>query len=562
VGGKRHDELGRRRFMRVAGGAAAGVVVAGGGPFGAMTTSASAAPLPPLPDQLTGGVISAPRARTIIPHAAQPVDPRAVEGSLPTALPFEFRTSNYRIAKNLPEALRPWRDRPTAWADVSPRARNIYLDASGVIMFRSDWSAAGYDHPVAQIQFALGCVSSYRTEKDPARKALFLERAKAQAERLIEKRVEARGAWYFPYPFDFTHAAHSGIVLEAPWYSGMAQGEALSLFTQLSQLAAGITAKERTLYRAAAAGAFASLLRGDDGTPWVVNTDSEGYLWIQEYPIDAPGTSDYTYNGMIFAMLGLWDYVHATGDKLAAKLYDGALTTIHDHFPRLRNDHWYSFYCDTHRVPAPTYHQHHIELFLQLYAQTGNAAFAHQHDVLLDDFPPFGLRAGAVASFAAGTHTLYRFDTLGASGRHGWSPSKNDRQLAVKRVTLAHAARIPVNVRRRIMGRGVYYRINSGTYAGWWVGEVPPKVFLRGEHVGTTYSPRRTAAFPANTAITCVRYGPDGATGAVKTVQFARTSHASFDRRAVVNGRIMVRITAGGLAGYWAPTAQVRTDGH
>ncbi|MFH0175736.1 hypothetical protein ACIA6D_27565 [Streptomyces cacaoi] len=53
---------------------------------------------------------------------------------------------------------------------------------------------------MGQIQFGLGCITSYRVETDPT-----------------------RGAWYFPYPFDFTHAEHSGVVYKAPWYSGMAR---------------------------------------------------------------------------------------------------------------------------------------------------------------------------------------------------------------------------------------------------------------------------------------------------------------------------------------------------
>ncbi|MFF7205957.1 D-glucuronyl C5-epimerase family protein [Streptomyces sp. NPDC008141] len=586
MAGKRRADIGRRRFIRVAGGTVAGAAVAGGGTFTAMATGvfepsptdplqgmprslalslpvtpgSTEPPLPPLPDQLAEGTISRPGARTSIPYADKPVEPRTARDNVPTVLPFEFKADGFRCVTDLPEALRPWRDRPTTWANVSPDNEHTYLDSKGVIQYRPSKTAAGYDQPVTQIQFGLGCITSYRVERDAARKALFLKRAKAQAGRLIEKRVEARGAWYFPYPFNFAHAAHGGITYRAPWYSGMAQGEAISLFTQLAQLD-GVTEQERTLYKAAADGAFASLLRADDGKPWAVNKDKNGYLWIQEYPMDAPGVSDYTYNGMIFAMFGLWDYFQATGNPLAEKLYDGSLTTMRAHFPRLRNTRWYSYYCNTHRIPSPTYHQHHINLLRQLHWQTGSPSIAHQHDQLIDDFPAYILKAGAVAAFAAGTHTLYKLDTLGADKSFGWSASKADKQLATKKVTFAKATQAPVNVRRRIQGRGIYYRINAGAYAGWWIGEAYPKVFLRGEYVSTTYRPLRTATFPANVEVTCVKFGTNGTTGTMKTVKFTKPSNAPFDRRAVVNGRPMVRITAGGLAGYWAPVAQVLTDG-
>ncbi|MET7618189.1 D-glucuronyl C5-epimerase family protein [Streptomyces sp. NPDC005408] len=580
---KRRADIGRRRFIRVAGGTIAGAAVAGGGAIPAMAvetlapagpgpypgmphslvlslpTGGTDVPVPPLPDQLAEGTISPPSARMQIPYADEPVNPKAVEDSVPTTLPFEFKTSQFTMATDLPEAMRPWRDRATTWVNVTPDTEHTYLDAQGVIMYRPSRTEAGYNQPVTQCQFGLGCITSYRTETDPARKALFLDRAKAQAQRLIDTRVESRGAWYFPYPFNFTHDAHSGIVYTAPWYSGMAQGEAISLFTQLSQLD-GITEEEHTLYKAAADGAFASLLRADDGTPWAVNKDSDGYLWIQEYPIDAPGTSDYTYNGMVFAMFGLWDYFQATGNPLAEQLYDGSLTTIRDHFPRLRNTRWYSFYRDTHRIPAPTYHQHHINLLRQLHWQTGSPTIANRHDILLDDFPP-PVPASLVIAFAEGTHTLYQFDTLGETQNYGWSAAKDDTQLGVKEVTFTRATQGPANVRRRIKGRGVYYRINAGAYAGWWVGEYFPKVFLRGEYCTTIYSPNRTATFPANVAVTCYKFGSDGSVGTSTTVTFANNSNAPFDRRAFVNGRPMVQITAGGLTGYWVPCADIIVDG-
>ncbi|WP_327187876.1 D-glucuronyl C5-epimerase family protein [Streptomyces sp. NBC_01334] len=125
-------------------------------------------------------------------------------------------------------------------------------------------------------------------------------------------------------------------------------------------------AKTCPQYLAAADGAFASLLRADDAKPWVVNKDSAGYFWIQKYPIDAPGTSDYTFNGMIFALFGVWDYYQHTHNELALKLWDGGLTTIANYYPRLRNTRWLSFYCNTHRIAPLSYHHHHLDLFMQL----------------------------------------------------------------------------------------------------------------------------------------------------------------------------------------------------
>ena len=462
--------------------------------------------------------------------------------------------AGYRLATDLPESMLPWRDRPVAWANASLTTGTYHLNSAGVYLYYPGGGATGYDHPVGQAQFGLGCIASYRTETDPARKALFLTRARAQADRLIARRFEARGGWWFPYGFDFTHTVHSGVSYTAPWYSGMAQGEALSLFVQLSELEA-LTIDEQGVYLAAAEGALASLQVVDDGYPWAVNVDSAGYLWIQEYPGAEPGSGDYTYNGMVYAMFGLYDYACATGSGPAADLYDACATTIARYFPLLRNPKWCSFYCQTHRIPAYTYHQHHIELFSQLAWQTGSPDFADHVDRLVDDYP--APVSGTVA-FEAGSHLLYRFDTA-ASG--AWVSTKGDALLEQKSISFSQDTQAPASMRRRIQGRGIYYLISAGAYAGWWVGESWSKAYLLGTYLATLYRPTRTVTFPGGSIpVDTYRVAADGTVTSIKTVSFEAPSNAPTDRRAIVNGRAMFQITAGGLTGYWVPASAVTVD--
>ncbi|MEU9271912.1 D-glucuronyl C5-epimerase family protein [Streptomyces sp. NPDC048251] len=516
-------------------------------------TGGETIPVPPLPDPLEGGSVSAPSPGTRIPYTGG----TPTETDVPTTLPFEFQKAGYEIDPDLPEARRPWRNRATTWANANLSSGDYHLNSDGVYMkFTSDGKS--YDHPVGQIQFGLGCITSYRVETDPIRKDTFLKRARAQADRLIAKRVETRGAWYFPYPFDFTHAEHSGVVYKAPWYSGMAQGEAISLFAQLAALEDGLSADDRALYRTAADGAFASLLRADNTNPWVVNKDKAGYLWIQEYPFKTAGTGDYTYNGMIFAMFGIWDYFQLTGNELAAQLYDGACTTIARYFTLLRNPRWFSYYCQTHRIPANTYHHHHITLWQQLNWQTNSSVFAHQLDMLIEDVPP-GVKIGSVIAIAAGTHTLFKLDTKTDGS---WVKAKADKILSSKKVVFARATQAPIDVRRRIQGAGVWYRISAGAYKGYWIGEAYPKAFLRGEHITVTYKVPRTLTVAANASAEAISFGTNGVAGTLKTLKYSSPHTLQFDRRAVVNGRSMVQVTSEELAGYWIPANQVTTDGH
>jgi hypothetical protein len=470
------------------------------------------------------------------------------------ALPL-YNQTGYQLATDLPDSMRPWRDRPTAWANVSPTTGPYHLNAAGEYLYYPDGGTVGFDHPVGQAQFGLGCIASYRTETDPARKTLFLTRARAQAERLIDRHTENRGAWWFGYGFDFTHTVHSGVDYTAPWYSGMAQGEVLSLFVQLAELD-DVCDEERATYLAAADAAFASLQVIDDGYPWAVNVNDTGYVWIQEYPGAQTGTGDYTYNGMIFAMFGLYDYACATGSQTAADLYDGCATTIARYFPLLRNVRWHSFYCQTHRIPAPTYHQHHINLFRQLHWQTGSPDFADHTDRLVDDYPAPGV-SGTI-TFESGSHTLYRFDTA-ANG--AWAAPKVDALLEQKTVTFSQDTAAPASMRRRIQDRGIYYLISAGAYTGWWVGESWSRAYLRGIHLATLYRPDRTVTFPGGSVpVDTYKVAADGTVTSVKTVSFASPSNAPADRRAIVNGRPMFQITAGGLTGYWVPASAVTIE--
>jgi hypothetical protein len=468
-----------------------------------------------------------------------------------------MQQAGYQIVTDLPEEMRPWRDRPVPWDSASPDSGIYHLDSAGVYLYYPDASSPGLDHPVGQAQFGLGCLASYRTEADSARKAVFLARARTQADRLISQRTEARGAWWYGYPWAFTHTVHTGVSYEPPWYSGMAQGEALSLLVQLAGVDE-VPCADRAAYQAAASCTFASLTLLDDGYPWVTNLDADSYWWIQEYPANPQGTgiSDYTFNGMVFSLFGIYDYAVATGSTDAAALYDAGVTTISKYFPLLRNPQWWSYYCRTHRILAPTYHQHHIELFAQLGWQTGSPDLADHADRLVDDCPAAGV-AGTV-HFAAGSHTFYRFDTA-ASG--AWVEALADAQLAQQTVSFAHDTSAPASMRRRIQGRGIYYLISAGPYAGWWVGENWQTTYLAGVYLPTVYRPGRTLTFPGGSVpVDCYQITSDGSVTDTKTVSFASPSNAPADRRAIVNGRPCYLIAAGGLTGYWVPASSVSAD--
>ncbi len=449
------------------------------------------------------------------------------------AADWEFQMGGYRPT-SVPDLYQPWRSQTVPRVDTGVR------DAAGVRKFT--WNGKTYDHPVGQAQYGLQNLNTYRRTND----VFYLNRALLQANRLIATKQEFNGGWYYPYMFDWASAgAHTGLVQRAPWYSGMAQGEATGFFAQLAQVAR-LSDAQRATYRDAADKTFVTLTIGPGAVPWVVHTDAEGYLWLEEYPQEPETDSDFTYNGHLFATLGVWDYAMLTGSAVAADIFDGALTTAVRHFRSVRNAGWYSDYCVQHDMPHRNYHVVHINLMLQMHWLSGRHEPAAISDALVADYPPWALSGQVI--FAGTKHTFYKFTSTG-----GVSSTKT---LKFTRRTGANT-----DLRVRIQGRGIYYRITNGAAAGWYVPEAFGLAGLKGQYLAADYRPARRAIFPAGRQFSAYRFDAAGNRTGAKTSTFAKDSMAPFDRRAVINGRTYVRISAGGFTDFWIPPTVLRLDG-
>src|SRR5204863_5048712 len=190
--------------------------------------------------------------------------------------------------------------------------------------------------------FAFALMTSITVTGD----ARYLARASPHEDRLLLRAIDSIGAIYFPYPFYWSRGPND--VMKPPWYSGMAQGQALTVFVRLYELTHGAK------YRNAAALTFNSFLNLKSATlPWVTLVDSNGYLWFDEYPKAIP---DWTYNGFAFATYGVYEYYRLTQSPGALRLLRGAITTEISWLPRFRVPGWISYYCLTHHSQEWFYH--------------------------------------------------------------------------------------------------------------------------------------------------------------------------------------------------------------
>jgi hypothetical protein len=228
---------------------------------------------------------------------------------------------------------------------------------------------------VLTAQAGLEWLACYRETDDP----WYYEHAIAAGHHLVDMSHDYDGAMFFPYEFDYRLHSNSSNVMSAPWYSGMAQGQVLSLFSRLGALTS------EPEWEAAAAATLKSFdyVRGEV-EPWIVDIDDNA-LWIEEYP--APGEL-HVLNGFMFAMFGLYDYYAWRGDAQAQKLFLQSLHTLRLNVERFREPGGLSAYCLERRVHSNYYHGVHIGQLHAITRMTADPYFASVADLFAVDSRP------------------------------------------------------------------------------------------------------------------------------------------------------------------------------
>jgi len=448
--------------------------------------------------------------------------------SLSAASPSDlgsFTVSNDNLQLQVVPSLRPY-----AHNGVSPLGTGT-RDSTGVPMFKIGTKL--YDHPVRQAQDGILALESYRASKDPK----YLAQARLDAQRLFDRRVVRQGAYFYPYPFDFALHGAAANTIRAPWYSGMAQGLALSLFSRLADVTGSAA------WRWDASATFNSLLLppvpANPRLPFVSWVDSGQHLWIDEYAQLPLSKADRTFNGHIFAAYGVWDYYFSTRDARAVQIFRGALSNMRYQVTRgWRTSFWISRYCLTHGPQDSKYHGIHTRQLNLLHTITRGSSWAVWSDLFRDDYPVSAM-TGSVR-FPAGTHLGYTFDAAG-------------RPLTSRAITLRSRSSAPTSERARIKGRAYYYLITAGSLKGYRVQE-RATVYRPGLILLTGYATSRLAVFAPGTH-TGWSMTSSGLRAGSRTISLARPSSASFDRSGWIDGASYVRIINGTLAGRWVPTA-------
>lgn len=457
--------------------------------------------------------------RAVVPALAVPGRTTRVPGSALRA---------FRIGLDVPARVAVSR-RPYAAAGVTDlTSANRPHDAKGIVMY----SRGGrlHNHPVVQASHILAWASSYRNGGGVA----YRDQAVKHGERILSYAVRSRGALYFPYRFDFPLHGRKDLTLTAPWYSAMAQGEALSAFVALYE----ITGQPR--WKAAADATFVSFLQPKAAkVPWTVQVDSSGLLWFEEY---AGTHTDRAFNGHNFALFGVYDYWWLTRDSRARAVFLGGLQATRVHLAGIRVPGRTSRYCLAHDVHSESYHGIHISQLLTLYRLTGSRDLVRAADRLQADAPRDYL--GGTGYLAGVQHTVVQRRADG-------------RVASVRTVTLPRSQQVRVGRRSWVAGRpGVWLRIDSGTLKGSWVAELPRRSFVVGVRDTLAYEPARPVTL-AKGAQTGYRLDASGRWVAVRTVRLTRAAAARAGGRLTRDGAVYVTMASGPMQGLSVPIGRV-----
>jgi len=235
-------------------------------------------------------------------------------------------------------------------------------DAAGIPLLDYHGRIGLQYNPIAVAQWGLGNYNEFRATGRVGNQQKFLAAADWLCLRI---RQNPHGLWVWNHHFDWDYRVR----LKAPWYSGLAQGQGISLLLRAHRETG------RPVYFQVAKLAFDSFLKSvNEGG--IAFSDCEGNLWFEEYIVSPP---THILNGFIWAVWGVYDYFLVTRDDRAWELFQRAVKTLLANLHRYDLGYWSRYELSETRLPmvaSPFYHQLHIVQLRVMHRLTGEPPFS------------------------------------------------------------------------------------------------------------------------------------------------------------------------------------------
>jgi heparosan-N-sulfate-glucuronate 5-epimerase len=239
-------------------------------------------------------------------------------------------------------------------------------DACGIPMLNYHGQIGLQYNPIAIAQWGLGNFNSFRRTGGAEARGKFLLASDWLCQHL---EPNSRGVHVWNHYFDWEYRK----TLKAPWYSGLAQGQGISLLVR----AHAETGNPK--YLESAALAFRSFLVSTD-SGGVTFTDQAGNLWFEEYILSLP---THILNGFIWSSWGVRDYFLLTGSHEAKNLFAMAVKTLRENLDGYDLGFWSLYEQSGTRLPmiaSAFYHKLHITQMRVMHRITADQVFAQYAD--------------------------------------------------------------------------------------------------------------------------------------------------------------------------------------
>lgn len=272
-----------------------------------------------------------------------------------------------------------WHERPELNERAFTGGADYFMQFSGKSTYRGPFDSNGIPlldyqgdigrqyNPIAIAQYGLAMFNRWTVSGAEDDRQAWI----AVANWLVQElRANRHGVRVWMHDFDWPYREP----LKKPWYSGLAQGNGLSMLVRAA------VATGETRYAEAAHTAADALTR-DISHGGVIATDEHGDLWIEEYLVSGPPT--HILNGFMWALWGVYDYSTWSGNKEAADVWAKCVRTL-EHRLEEFDTGWWSLYesRDGHKemLASAYYHTLHIIQLRVMYRLTGSPVFQETAD--------------------------------------------------------------------------------------------------------------------------------------------------------------------------------------
>lgn len=227
------------------------------------------------------------------------------------------------------------------------------FDSEGIPLLDYHGTIGRQHNPIAIAQYALGHFNLYCRNHDARHRQIFLSISDWLAGHL---EMNAHGLSVWNHHFDWEYWK----VLKAPWYSGLAQGQCISVLLRAYLL----TRKQS--YFDSAQRAF-EVFRHDLSSGGVRYVDPAGLWWVEEYVTEPP---THILNGFIWALWGIYEYGLVSNDAYAAELFSRGVATLEGRLSDYDIGYWSLYDLAPNRlktIASSFYHHLHITQLKVMY---------------------------------------------------------------------------------------------------------------------------------------------------------------------------------------------------